>query len=127
MSRVKRRQVGLVGGESARAVLHILRSFPLSVDGSGRIVVHNTATGEEAALFRRAYEAVELEVIVKEEHCEEHPAHATLDATDFEWLILNELAWKAKKAVGEAFDIEAPWLVNLNGDLPVNARYRLRR
>jgi hypothetical protein len=75
---------GVVGGEPAELILQTVRSFPLSLDYAGRIVVHETAIGAAAERFRRAYERVELELLEREERCPDKASHRTLDAL---WLI----------------------------------------
>jgi hypothetical protein len=98
-----------VGGEPARLVLDTIRSFPLSLDGSGRVVVHEITSGEAAAAFERAYAAIELEFLVEITRCAHPEEHRTLDERDYRFLVLSDLAWKAKKALGETGRLEAMW------------------
>lgn len=97
-----------VAGESARLIIDTIRSLPLTAH-SGRIYVHNTATGEAAAALARACERIELAVITDAANCVEHEEHATLDEHDYRHMVMSALAWKAKVAVGECDRIEALW------------------
>jgi len=89
-----------VGGEDAARLYSIVRSFPLSVDYGGGIKIENTATGEDLDVFTRAFEAVELAVMVDEANCSDRASHATLSADDFHRIVLEELMYRVRCALG---------------------------
>jgi hypothetical protein len=100
----------IVAGESARLIVDTIRSFPVSVDYAGEIVVHNTATGDAALAFERAYERTELELIVEAEHCREHDAHRTMHPDEFRNLVIQVLMHDAKSALGQSKRLDALWM-----------------
>lgn len=100
----------LVEGESARLILDTLRSFPLSLGPRGEIVLDDTATGEARAALDRAYERSEMVLMNKEAHCSHAAAHRTLDPDEFRALVLDELAWAAKTALGETAHLDPLWM-----------------
>jgi hypothetical protein len=98
----------VVGGESARLLLDTIRGFPLSVVG-GRVKVHEIGSSQALAAIARSYEIVELEVIIDAEHCTEKHEHKTLDEQEFRHLVLSEIVWQAKVALGEARALDPIW------------------
>jgi hypothetical protein len=110
---MRRRQPGLVGGEPADLILSTVRSFPLSLDYSGQIVLHNTARGEAAASLRRAYERVELEVLVLQERCAHKAAHGTMSPAEYHWMIMTDLMIEARVAAGDFERVDALWWFKL--------------
>lgn len=98
----------LVGGESARLILDTIRSFPLTVRG-GRAFTHDTATGAARAALDRAYEIVEMQVVVDAAHCTEDHVHKTVDELEFRHMVLRELVRRAKKALGESEVLDPMW------------------
>jgi hypothetical protein len=115
---------GLVGGEPADLILKTVRSFPLSLDYSGRIVLHETATGAAAESFQRAYERVELDVITREDRCPRRASHRTLDATQYRWVILTALMVEARISANEMEQPDALWLIK-PGTSPLHSGERL--
>jgi hypothetical protein len=99
------------GGELAELVLDTIRSFPLSLDGVGDIVVHDTATGEDADAFARAYERTELKEleITAALDRDDHRCHPLLDPESYRLVILESLAWEAKEALGQTRFLEGMW------------------
>jgi len=89
----------LVGGESARRIVEIVRKFPLSVS-SGRVVIENNATGEDLELFNRAYARVEFEVMESEVNCSHRHEHRSLTSDDFYDIVLHVLMEDALDALG---------------------------
>ena len=89
-----------VGGEDAARLYSIVRSFPLSVDYGGGIKIENTATGEDLEVFTRAFEVVELLVMRDEANCSDREAHATLSPDDFHHIVLEELMFRVRRALG---------------------------
>ena len=71
-----------VGGESARRIVEIIRNFPIGVGFDGEIEFENTAVGEELRVIQRAYEVVELELMVSEMYCSHHHEHRTMTAAE---------------------------------------------
>src|SRR5580693_8907362 len=108
---MRKRKPGLVGGESAELILRTVREFPLSLDFAGRIVLHNTATGEAAASLQRAYERNELEVMTREEHCPFKAQHRTTDAATFSWMVITDLMIEARIAANEFGQLDALWMI----------------
>lgn len=98
----------LVGGESARLLLDTIRAFPLSVVG-GRVKVHEVGDPEALAAVARAYEIVELQVIVDAEHCAASHEHKTLDEQEFRHMVLSEIVWQAKSVLGERHVLDPIW------------------
>jgi hypothetical protein len=96
------------GGELAELVLDTLRDFTLSVDGVGDIVVHDTASGEAAEAFARAYAQTELKELELADTTE-HRCHPQLHPDDYRLVILESLAWEAKEALGQITVIEGMW------------------
>ena len=114
----------LVDGESARLILDTLRSFPLSLGLRGEIVLEDTATGEARAALDRAYERAEMVLMTKEAHCQHAGAHRTVDPDEFRALVIDELAWAAKMALGETAHLDPlwmPWRPGPRGPLPVRS------
>lgn len=100
---------GFVGGEPAQEILDLVRSFPLSLDFAGQIVVHNTATGEAAASLQRAYEQVEIAVLAKEERCPDKHQHLTLSEAQYRWMMLRELTVLARIAADDLDRVDPLW------------------
>lgn len=98
----------LVGGEPARLLLDTLRGFPLSVSG-GRARVHRIADPATLAALARAYEVVELEVIIDAANCTEAHVHKTLDEEEFRHLVLSEIVRQAKRVLGETHILDPIW------------------
>lgn len=98
-----------VMGESARAISDLIRSFPISVSTTGRVIV-DTSTADDAPAFARAYERMELVVMTGEMHCTEHEAHATVDELEFKHIVLVELMARAKRALGASDRPDALWM-----------------
>jgi uncharacterized cupin superfamily protein len=86
----------LVGGEPARLILDTIRSFPLSIRFDGRVEVENTATGEAAEAFARAYEVMELDVMTRQFQCTIHEAHRTVDEHEFRMMVLGAMVIRAR-------------------------------
>lgn len=86
----------LVGGEPARLILDTIRSFPLSIRFDGRVDVENTATGEAAEAFARAYEVMELGVMTRQFQCTIHEAHRTIDEHEFRTIVLRAMVVRAR-------------------------------
>jgi hypothetical protein len=103
-----RQRVPLVGGEPARRILEIVRGFPLSVSYSGGVRVEVTVEGADREMFERAYNWIEMEFLERESRCANRAAHPTVDATEYQWMILNELVSWAKFALDDN-DFEALW------------------
>jgi hypothetical protein len=98
----------LVGGEPARLLLDTIRGFSLSVSG-GRVRVHQAASPAALAAVARAYEIVELEVIIDATHCSEAHEHKTLDEQEFRHIVLSEIVWQAKVRLGETQVLDPIW------------------
>ena len=98
----------LVGGESARLLLDTIRGFPLSVS-SGRTTYEQTGSPAGLAALRRAYEIVELQVIVDAANCREPHVHATVDEAEFRHIVLREIVRQAKRALGESHVLDPIW------------------
>jgi len=93
------RQDPLVGGESARRIVEIVRKFPLSVR-HGRVVIENNAMGEDLELFNRAYERVEFDILVSEVNCSHHHEHRSLTSDELYDIVLHVLMEDALDALG---------------------------
>lgn len=98
----------LVGGEPARLILDTIRGFPLSVSG-GRVDIHQIGTPSRMAALERAYENVEMEVIIDAAHCSARHEHRTLDADEFRHLVLSEMVRQAKLLLGQAESLDPVW------------------
>lgn len=98
----------LVGGEPARFILDIIRTFPVSVHGI-RIVVRETAIGTARAALERAYEVVEREVIAELDRCSQAHEHPTLSPEEFRRFVLREMFCEAKHLLGESHVIDSLW------------------
>ena len=98
----------LVGGEPAHRILHIVRSFPLSVTHAGGVKLEYTAEGADREMFERAYAWIEMEFLEHESRCVHRASHSTVDAAQYQWMILNELVFWAKFALND-FGFEALW------------------
>jgi hypothetical protein len=99
-----------VGGESARLIADAIRSFPVSLTRTGAPQLHNLSTGATRAAVRRAYERIEIELMVESAACDCGGEHRTLDEQEYEWLVYTDLMWKAKSALDETRRIEGLWL-----------------
>ena len=99
----------LVGGEPARLLANAIRSFPVSLSGSGAPRLHNIATGRTRSMIQRAYERIEIEVMNDLANCSCAGEHRTLDVHEYEWLIYSDLMAKAKIALRETGTVEALW------------------
>jgi hypothetical protein len=98
----------LIGGESARLLLDTIRGFPLSVSG-GRVNIHQIASPAAQRTLQRAYEAIEIEVMIDLAHCGARHEHRTLDEDEFRHLVLSEVVRQAKEALGEAHLLDPIW------------------
>ena len=98
----------LVGGEPARLILNTIRAFPLTVR-SGEVIMLDTSVGEARAAFDRAYEIVELLVMADLAHCSEGHVHRTLDEHEFRHMVVSEMVYLAKKALGESGVPDPVW------------------
>lgn len=94
------RRSARIHGESALDVMAVLRSFPLSVSVTGRIIVHETAVGLAKEVFDRAYARAELEYMRDEARCECRGEHRTLDADEFRDIVLLGLAHDTRTVLG---------------------------
>ena len=98
----------LVGGEPARLLLDTIRGFPLSVSG-GRVKIHQIASPTRMASLARAYEIVEIEVMVDRARCSAEHEHRTLDEDEFRHLVLSEIVCQAKDVLGESRVLDPIW------------------
>ena len=98
----------LVGGEPARLILDIIRSFPVSVHGI-RVIVRETAIGEARAALERAYEVVERDIITGLARCSKSHEHPTLSPQEFRRFVLREMFYEAKCALGQTHVIDSLW------------------
>ncbi len=100
----------LVEGESARLIIDTLRSFPLTVGPTGRVVIHDTATGEARAALDRAYLRAEMTFMIDTANCSCPGEHRTLDPDEFRSLVIGTLADDARKALGEEEYLDPLWM-----------------
>lgn len=100
----------LVEGESARLIIDTLRSFPLSVGPTGKVVIHDTATGEARAALDRAYLRAEMTFMIDTANCSCPGEHRTLDPDEFRSLVISTLADDARKALGEEQYLDPLWM-----------------
>lgn len=114
-----KREEPLVAGESARLILDTLRGFPLTVEGAGRVVLHDSATGEARAALDRAYERTEMALMMEQAQCSHPEEHRTLGEDDFRDLVLFALACGAKDALGEQDHLDPLWMPPLTGPPPL--------
>jgi hypothetical protein len=91
----------LVGGEPARRILEIVRGFPLTRNYAGGVAWEVTGTATDLEMFERAYNWIEMEFLAAKDGSRKRNAFATLDATQWQYFIINQLMYWAKFAVGD--------------------------
>ena len=91
----------LIGGEPARLIYDTIEQFSMSIDPDGRIELHNTATGERAAAFARAYAVVEMEVLTGIENCPCPEDHEAMDPVEYRMMVIHAMADDARVLLGE--------------------------
>ena len=99
----------LVGGEPAATLLATIRAFTLT-SRNGLIFFHNTAVGEAAASYARAFERAELMMLAHAASCSHPEEHATMDEHTYNSLVLRELVYQCKTALGDK-RVEALWML----------------
>ena len=99
----------LVGGEPAAALLATIRAFTLT-SHNGLIYFHNTAVGEAAASYARAFDRIELQVLTHAANCSHPEEHATIDEHTYNSLVLDEMVYQCKKALDDR-RVEALWML----------------
>ena len=107
---MRRKSEPLVGGESARVIADTIRALPIEVTTFGRVIVDTTSVIGPDAAFTRAYERIELAVMAEETHCSERGAHRTMDDIEFRQIVLADLMWRAKRALGETGRVDGLWM-----------------
>jgi hypothetical protein len=110
---MKKQSNRLVGGEPAEALLDIIEGFSLHVDERGHPKADIRIDEDLAPMFWRAYERVELDLIVDRENCSAKHEHAVLDADEWQWFVLDVMAEEICEAVGRQYPPGAPWAILL--------------
>lgn len=90
-----------VGGQSARIIADIIRTFAVRVDPCGCRFLTAKPRGQAQVIFEKAYAVVELEVMSDPPHCQCAEVNHPPTADEIEWLIVSEMMSQARRILGE--------------------------
>jgi hypothetical protein len=90
-----------VGGQSARIIADIIRTFLVHVDPCGCRFLTAKPQGQSKVIFEKAYAMVELEVMSDPPRCQCADVNHPPTADEIEWLIVSEMMAQARHALGE--------------------------